>query len=233
MTRRTALLALLFLAGCGQRGFPPPDRAGPPPGPMQPRETLFISPSGKPFRGKSDDAYPVGQWFAAADADRDGRLTRDEFRRDADAFFVVLDGDHDDELDPDEVRHYEQVIAPEIVSRAGMGRAQGGPGAGFGGPGGRPDGRGGRAGPGGGRYDGPSGGAMFELLGIPHPVVAADADINRSVTRAEFATAADRRFRLLDKDADGVLTLVELPETRMQSRLREAAREEKPGGSRR
>jgi Ca2+-binding EF-hand superfamily protein len=34
-------------------------------------------------------------WFSAADADHDGRLSKAEFRADADLFFQVLDRDHD------------------------------------------------------------------------------------------------------------------------------------------
>jgi hypothetical protein len=41
--------------------------------------------------------------------------------------------------------------------------------------------------------------------------MAADEDLNRGVSREEFALAADHRFAELDKDRDGRLMRAELP----------------------
>lgn len=187
------------------------------------RGRLFLSPMGEPFRRGAD---PAAAWFAGADMDKDGRLTRAEMRADALRFFATLDADHDGEIGPDEIDRYEQAIAPEI----GGGAFDGGglPRSGSG-PRGRRDSRGGGGHRGGGG-ERPSGGedeaggtpagptepavqgaARYSYLALPEPVIAADADLNGGVSRAEFTQAADRRFRLLDADADGLITPEELP----------------------
>jgi Ca2+-binding EF-hand superfamily protein len=45
---------------------------------------------------------------------------------------------------------------------------------------------------------------------MPEPVAAADADLDRAISRAEFDQAARERFKLLDRDRKGVLTLAGL-----------------------
>jgi Ca2+-binding EF-hand superfamily protein len=45
------------------------------------------------------------------------------------------------------------------------------------------------------------------LLNIPEPVVSADTDFNRGVSADEFRTTALKRFRLLDVNGAGRLTL--------------------------
>src|SRR5262249_14699354 len=91
---------------------------------------LFISPAGKPYRTAPGEPYPSAVWFAAADADHDGKLTRREFRADAAAFFHELDLNHDGVIDASEITAYEHAT-PEIV--LGFRPAQGGGGAGEGG----------------------------------------------------------------------------------------------------
>ncbi|MDB5434904.1 MAG: hypothetical protein JWR47_1161, partial [Phenylobacterium sp.] len=44
------------------------------------------------------------------------------------------------------------------------------------------------------------------------------------ITKAEFLAAADRRFKRLDKNGDGKLTLDELPMTASQAEAAERAR---------
>src|SRR3954469_4904671 len=88
--------------------------------PCQPkRAQIFLSPMGEPFRAGADEPYPSAQWFAKADADRDGKLTRAEMLADADQFFGRLDSNHDGEITPTENRVYEDQIAPEIRSQIG------------------------------------------------------------------------------------------------------------------
>ena len=72
---------------------------------------LFISPAGQPFRAGADDPYPVAAWFAAADTDHDGRLTRQELRRDAERFFHQLDANGDGVVDGAEINAYEHAVA--------------------------------------------------------------------------------------------------------------------------
>jgi hypothetical protein len=164
---------------------------------------IFLSPMGEPFRAAANEPYPSAQWFAKADADHDGKLTRAEMRADADQFFARLDIDHDGEIIPTENRVYEDQIAPEIRSQTG-------------------------------REDNPfdfpkrvkrdkhapimpEGAGRWSSLPIPQPVISADADMNRGVSRAEFRAAANERFDRLDTAHRGYLTLATMAKTPMQA----------------
>jgi hypothetical protein len=209
--------------GRGRSFGPPPGEDGER-GPQRPRLQLFISPAGEPFRAPAQAPYPVAAWFAGADTNQDGALSRDEFINDAARFFAVLDADHDSVIDGFEVSTYEKKIAPEILlgssfESAGGGGRGGPPGGGPGGPGGgggRPGG-GGRGGSMGGMMEGA---APYSLLAEPQPVMGADADFNRRISKDEALKAAKARFALLDTDKDGVLRLADLPRTPSQGRER-------------
>lgn len=175
---------------------------------------LFISPMGEPFRSTSRDDDTLADWFEQADKNHDGRLTIEEMQQDAERFFAILDVNHDGEIDPDEVAHYENVVAPEVRTgehyslaaidgggqeseganreRADRGHHRGG---------GRTPGffRGGD--------DTHQGAGRYGLLDLPEPVVSADSDFNRGVSLAEFRQAAVQRFLALDLDHHGYLTL--------------------------
>ncbi|CAN5356532.1 EF-hand domain protein [soil metagenome] len=200
-------------------------------GPPLARRQVFVSPAGEPFRAEPGAPYPVAAWFAGADTNHDGLLTRDEFVADAVRFFAVVDTDHSGVIDGFEVSNYETRIAPEIVQGFRDARPQG-PGGGqdAGGPpgGGRGGGHGGGRGPGGegggGRRGGsPMGGmlqgaAPYGLLNEPQPVMGADSDFDRRITRDEAIRAARSRFALLDTDGDAKLRLADLPRTPAQGR---------------
>jgi hypothetical protein len=198
--------ALLCVA-CASAGAPPPgldddDRDDGPPGPVQ---QLFISPAGKPFRAEPGQPYPVSTWFAEADRDRVGRLTRDEFRADASAWFKALDVDGDGRIDMPEATRWEDVLVPE-TTRSGAGRALTQRGRRF-----QPLGR--------NELDTYSqGAAPYSLINEPHPIRGADADLSYSVSADEFRAAADRRFAVLDVDGDGVTRLIDLKPTAAQGR---------------
>ncbi len=181
----------------------------------QPQGRPFMSPMGEPVFGRTPREEGLAAWFAQADLNHDGSLTVDEMTADAERFFQTLDTNHDGEIDPDEISHYEQVIAPEVHTRAlaaaptpattgnqrGAGERHGG-------------GRGHR---GGGAFagnfgdrDDEAGAGRYGLLQIPEPVVSADADFNRGVSREEFKAAAAKRFQMLDMTRSGRLTLSEL-----------------------
>lgn len=211
--------------GKAPRPRPPGEgEAGGPPRRMHPQ--LFISPAGEPFRAEPGAPYPVAAWFAGADADHDGVLTRDEFVADCLRFFDRLDTDHNGVIDGFEVSAYETQVAPEILQGfQGDGRGEGGPPGGgrHGGGGGPPGGGEGR---GGGKRGGagPMGGMLqgatpYSLLAEPQPVMASDGDFDRRITRAEAIKAAKARFTLLDTDGDGRLHLADLPKTPLQARL--------------
>jgi hypothetical protein len=182
---------------------------------------MFISPMGEPFRPGGRDDDTLADWFHRADRDHDGRLTLDEMQQDAARFFAVLDLNHDGEIDPDEITHYENAVAPEISSGphfelAGVegGEPEDAGHRGGGGRGGRHHGGSGHHGGGGGfGHNGDEsdrGAARFGLLDLPEPVASADADFNRGVSLREFRDAAGQRFLALDLDHRGYLTLAGL-----------------------
>lgn len=226
----TAILtaALASSACAAPRGSPGPEGRQGPPGegrPMGPQ--LFISPAGEPFRAPPGAPYPVVAWFSGADADHDGALSRDEFIADAMRFFAVLDTDHDGIIDGFEVSNYEQRIAPEIIGGAAPDAIRDGP-------------RG--PGPNGGGEQRPrrpqgsdvlQGAALYGLIAEPEPVMAADGDFDRRVTKAEAVKATKTRFALLDANKDGKLTLEELPKTPSQTGVQGGGRAGRfPGGRR-
>ena len=218
MRAHLALLLVLLGTACAPAG-PPRRFGGPGADGMRPMSGLFVSPAGKPFRGRPGQGAPIAAWFAEADGDGDGALSPAEFQADFRRWFAALDSDHDGELAPAEVTRYETEILPEIAGRgpgAGMSGRRG-PGGGMGRPGGGRGGmrRGGGGGGGMGMSGAMAGGASrFGLLAIPHPIMAADEDLNRGISPAEFDRAAATRFNLLDEARDGRLTLAGLVERR-------------------
>jgi hypothetical protein len=214
------VLLTLLTAGCAtptpSHDERPHDRDRPPPA----LPSLFISPSGQPFRASAGEPYPVAKWFAQADKDGDGRLDRAEFRADAEAFFRALDENHDGVIDGFEVSDYEQKVAPEIAGAYGDNSGWGGR-------------RGGRRPAPGGESGASSaavlqGAAVFGLLDEPEPVTAADLDLSGRITLSEFLTITDRRFDLLDTKHLGYLTLADLPKTPAQLLASPGKHERKP-----
>lgn len=159
--------------------------------------TDFISPMGEPFHSP-DKLSGAEHWFRQADANHDNKLTKLEMRADADRFFKILDTNHDGEIDPNEISHYEQVIAPEIMvlsTWGDMSKAT-------------QDSDGNMKEP---PYPDRIGAGRYGYLAMPEPVTYADANMDRAVSQAEFEQASDRRFRMLDHNADGLITRDELP----------------------
>jgi hypothetical protein len=244
-----AALAALGLAApaMGQPG-PPPSGHGEGPGhpPGGPGMQVFLSPAGEPFRAPRDEPYPVAAWFAAADTDHDGALTLAEFTADFARFFERLDADRNGVVDGFEVADYENKIAPEVLphmalaneegGREGMGPPGGAERRGGGPPGGGPPGGGrggGMGGMGGGHVRrgpaGVDGAGAYGILNLPEPVSGADQDFDGKVTRDEWLAAAKARFRMLDKNGDGRVTLAELPLTRVQRLATETPKAPKRG----
>ena len=171
---------------------------------------VYIAPMGEPVRtdGRTD---PMAAWFAQADADHDGRLTLAELQADADRFFTTLDRDHSGEIDPQEMAEYENRVAPEIklyqpdqdprprnrqqkhdAKQAAKQRSD---------------------------YAAPYGAGRYASLNIPEPVVSADLDLNRGVSRAELATVAANRFPALDTAGRGYLTYDTLAKSPAQKEI--------------
>jgi hypothetical protein len=247
--------AAVILVACaggppGPGGPPPGGRfAGPQPGMgggLKGEPTvLFISPCGEPFRGRPGEPYPVAAWFAQADTNHNGQLNRAEFIADATRFFAVLDRNRNGQIDSDELSHYEQVVAPEILAGPRMGAAPAAilkaaygefeqmGGASGGGMGGGPGG-GGPPGGGGGRLPPPGGGppkggpsmagaAPYGLLREPEPVAASNLSFGGRISFEDFHRRADQRFDWLDAGKKGYLELATLPKTMVQQMAR-------PGG---
>lgn len=188
----------------------------------------FISPMGEPFRTAPGGKPPEEIWFARADANGDGKIALAEFMADAGRFFRMLDTDHDDQIGPDEIEHYEDDIAPEVRTggfdlpvpgggggkrrhERGGGRRHGG---GDSGTGDRSEGSESSSDnmPPPEHYDASNeGGARYSYLDLPEPVAAADTNFDRAVSPGEFVDAARRRFDALDANHDGMLTRDELP----------------------
>ena len=213
---------ILILAGAALAS----PAAGQPRGPGGPGRGLFVSPAGEPFRRSEGAAQPMRAWFEQVDSDHDGALGWAEFEADFLRWFGLLDADHDGEIAPAEVARYEQQILPEMQSRVGgyggmrMMRSRSEPRGPYERAGTR---RGlqnrGSRGRGGGmaaQMALMSGAARFVLLPIAHPVMDADINFNRGVTREEFSQAAARRFAMLDSAHTGRLTLDQLMQLRMQ-----------------
>ena len=224
-------LAVLLAACATPDGLPggPPPGGAPDGGPHHehdgdhkppPQASLFISPMGQPFHAAPGEPYPVAKWFAQVNKAGDGKLTRAEFRADAEAFFHVLDENHDGVIDGFEVNDYEQNVVPEI-----MGAYAGGGSSSSGGRGGRGGGMGGSGhrgppeaakGPSAGANAVLQGAAVYGLLNEPEPLTATDLNLDGHITLAEFLASADRRFEKLDPKQLGYLTLDTLPKTPSQ-----------------
>jgi hypothetical protein len=234
------LLATPALAqeGGRSRGGPPrgdfagrrenPDQQ--PDEPRRPRDQLFISPAGEPFRAPLGAPYPLATWFVRADANHDGALSQDELVKDSLAFFDSLDADHNGMLDGFEVADYEQKVAPEILPRAAQFQADsyGSLGGGLARGGGPRAKRGWftKPEPKGYGYS-RTGAGLYGLLNEVEPVSGSDGDLDHHVTRDEAARAARMRFALLDGDDGGALKLGDLPKTPLQAVLENPSKEPK------
>ena len=202
-----AVLAAALAQAANAQTPPAAPAAKPAPPPEAPLTQLFISPMGEPFRATDAEPYPSAAWFAGADTNHDGVISRTEFRADALRFFKVLDVTGDGRIADNEIARYEYQIAPEIVAstrdtsdlslkkpdddddskvrRPGLQR---------------------------------QGAAFYTFLNDAEPVRSADTDFNMKVTLDEWMAAADRRFKALDPDDTGGLKLADLPRPPTQKR---------------
>ena len=186
--------------------------------------TLFISPMGEPFRATEPGQHGIDLWFAGADADHDGKMSRDEYMADATRFFSRLDANQDDSATSAESTALLERYAPEalgVIDNRPPIRDQ---------PLGPQNDRHHRRDPddpeiaeGGAHPSGPGqalggisrptvtrqGAGRFGLLDVIEPVMTCDTDFNRRITRDEFSACAARRFALIDANHDGFFTLDE------------------------
>ena len=199
--RATLLASCILLAA-----LPVPAFAKPSENAM--KRMLFVAPNGRPFRGEPGKPYPSATWFAGADADHDGKLTKAEYKAEFIAYFDTLDSDHNGEITPPELDAYENDILPETKMTgggfAGYAYSQSGGG-------------------GGDSSDGPkapplrpSGASFFNFFGSHQPLLAMDTNFNRGINRNEFAAGADRTWKLLDPGGKPWITMDDLPKTMAQ-----------------
>ncbi len=160
---------------------------------------------GEPFRVAAGKLYPSAAWFAGADANHDGMVTREEFRADALRFFKLLDVNGDGRLSDMEMHRYEVQVAPEIVA-ASVDTSN-------------PDtGKDAEGDPKQAKLSTVRQGASFYgLLNDAEPVRSADRDFNMKVTQEEWVAAADRRFKALLPEGKDVLHFADLPTTPVQA----------------
>ena len=197
---------------------------------------MFIAPSGRVFRAKEGQPYPVAAWFKAADTNGDGKVDKAEFLADAAAFFKIIDRNGDGVITPIEVAFYEQRIAPEILgyrvdvgsggalrpirpallwkvqSAGGIDRPSAVDPAGENNPDLAPHGP--------QKLDESGAGAsQFSFFDEPEPIMAADLSFRGVVFKADYLKLAGIHFNTLDTQGRGYLTLDSLPQTPMQKRL--------------
>ena len=117
LTRREANLAFFALLGACAALTPSGAAAAAADFDPNAIPNMFISPAGEPFRGEIGAPYASALWFAQADTNKDGKLSRDEFVADAAAFFKKLDNNGDGVLSRYDVAIDEHKICPEIIGR--------------------------------------------------------------------------------------------------------------------
>ena len=186
----TGVLLVLALASCGGS-----DRSRPG------IRYSAVSPLGEPLSAPTRDAEAylatMRDWFARTDTNKDGKLSRAEFTAEAARVFPLYDLNHDGYVTSFELTQY-RVNLPSHTPPADTGRRlkparvdlTPDEAATV-----RPNGR--------GRPD--------YRIGID-PVMAADSNTDFRVTPEELQVEAERRFTVMDKNADGAISLPEFLE---------------------
>jgi hypothetical protein len=119
---------LLFVMTLNACAGGPPERSGPRRGPEgrapagQPRDRLFISPAGEPFRAPAGQPYPMDVWWSRLAGPAD-RITPAILGADFERAFAIFDADRDGAIGPAEVTIYETRTAPEILRGGARGLA--------------------------------------------------------------------------------------------------------------
>lgn len=193
--------------------------------PQAVHRALFISPMGEPFRATDIGQHGIDLWFAAADTDHDGKISRAEFVAEAMGFFVALDANKDGAATSMESTSLWERQAPEVLGMIDMsppalaadpnadhdagsqhhdnaahrGTTYQNEGSQL-----APDREPGihHTIP----FDNRTGPARYGILNDAEPVMSCDANFDRRVTREEFQACADRRFTQIDLNGDGFFT---------------------------
>ncbi|MDO1580845.1 EF-hand domain-containing protein [Rhizobium oryzicola] len=192
-----ALGATLLMGAAAPASYAAPDRHGPRPGPeramMMDRMFIYL--------------------LKNADANKDGKITKDELVAWEENLFSQIDANKDGSITPGELRAYQKTKMEEWRSKMKEARADAPPP----GPDGKgPDGKGpdhkgphgprngmgpDRMGPG---HKGPGlmGNRIFRMI---------DTDENGQISKAEASAAVDKLFTRMDRNKDGVISIDDLP----------------------
>ncbi|MCA1935909.1 MAG: hypothetical protein LDL37_10670 [Asticcacaulis sp.] len=220
--KKTLLCGFLITCVAGSAMAQPPRSAPPPTGEAPPEmpsgrtvgQAVFFSPSGEVFKAPLKDPYPVALWFAGADTNKDGALSPDEFLADALRFFAIVDRDGKGVITSQDNTFYETELAPEITGFSPLVAQPKNP---------RPSDESDKTAAANRYVKSVQGAAQFSLINEPQPIRAADANFDYRITTEEWARATSQRFRLLDANKDGKLTVDELPKTPLQKGLEQRA----------
>jgi spore coat protein CotH len=159
--------------------------------------TVLANRFGRPG-GFGPGQFLAGPIRAAADKNKDGKLSKDEMHAAVKSLFAALDKDHKGELNQDALTDGINKLLPGPGGPGGPGGRPGGP---PGGPGAPPGGPGGRP-----RFGPPGGG----LGGMFARTIIAKAGKDGKVNAERLLAAADKLFVEVDKDKDGKLDDKEL-----------------------
>jgi hypothetical protein len=215
-----ALGATLLLGAAAPASFAAPGRPGHD-GPGR----------GGPERAMMQDVMFV-RLLKNADADKDGKISKEEVAAWQETMFTQADANKDGTLTPGEMREFRKARMDawrdaRRAERAGNGQgpddadiAEGAAPPPPGGPDGKPGHRemaDGERGPGRHHGDGPRHG-MRDGMGqrgmMPGVAMVrmADTDENGQISRAEATAAVDKMFARMDRNKDGVITIDDLPD---------------------
>ena len=198
-----ALGATLLMGAAAPASYAAPDRHGPRPGPeramMMDRMFIYL--------------------LKNADANKDGKITKDELVAWEENLFSQIDANKDGSITPGELRTYQKAKMEEWHNKMREARADAdappppppgpdgkgpdGKGPDHKGPHGHRDGMGpDRKGP---AHGGPGGmeARLFRMI---------DTDENGQISKAEASAAVDKLFTRLDRNKDGVISIDDLPD---------------------
>jgi hypothetical protein len=157
-----AMLAVAALSACAPSRSERPEHE---------RPQVAVTPNGEPLPqipGPDGCRSALATWFAAADKNGDGQLDAAELRADAERWFAKADYDGNGEITADELTVVRLGINPLPELEPDLGSRRGG------GPGNGP------------RGGGPEDRSQIRSQSQVDPVMAADANADFRVTKAEF-----------------------------------------------
>ncbi|OYW30057.1 MAG: hypothetical protein B7Z47_04040 [Chthoniobacter sp. 12-60-6] len=201
-----SMLSLTCLSSAQDAPKGPPPEGGPPGGPPPGGQPGGPPRGGRPQggpQGGGDPGARLAEFIKRADADSDGKISKEEFanlgKKESEERFGKMDGNSDGFVDQDEIGKMAQQMRQGQGGQGGQGMRRpdggGGPpgeGGGFRRP---PGGEGGSPGGAPGSPGGPRGGSMF---GDPKEnFKRMDADGNGSVSEDEYIKATEKMREMM------------------------------------